>query len=215
MEPTIQNPHGLSMFGSCVVYVDPDYCTVDFAVTRIAAKPDDAAKATSQAASAVAGFLKASQIEQRNFRQSRTEIHIRDGQYIAEIRFNLTIDNLDKVEAILVGVINAGANDVRKVRYRSNRLRDSRTEARQGAFLAALKKAEIMAEAAGVKVGRVIHVEELEVDDLEALEEGDDFQTSGAVNPNTIVVGAAVRVSFTIKGGKTAAATGQFVAFDP
>ena len=215
MEQSIQNPHGISMFGSCVVYVEPDFCTVDFVVSRTAAKPNEASNAAKQAASAVSGFLQKSGIESRDFRQSRVEIGIGEGTYDAEIRFNLSVSDLSKVEPLLVGIINSGANQIRKLRYRSSRLRDARVEARQGAFLAALKKAEVFAEAAGIQVGRTLHIEELDAADLQELEDMDDFQTSGSVNPNTLIVGSAVRVSFMIKGGKTAAATGQFVAFDP
>lgn len=225
LDQSIQNPHGISTFGTCVVRAEPDYATVDFAVFRVEEKPGQASDAVTATANKIRGFLSKSGVGDRKIRESNHVLnpwYTGSGDsrkligYRAEVAFNISVEDISKVDSILVGILDSGANEIFEVRYRTTRLREARAESRQGAFLAALKKAEMYAEAAGVKVGRTIHIEEVDAEQLMAdLDEIDEFQTSGAINPSSIPVTAAVRVSFTIKGGKSAAATGQFVSFDP
>lgn len=220
LQQTIQHPHGISTFGTCVVRVDPDYATIEFTVMRVEPTPEDAARSVRGTSQALQRSIKASGVPERKIRTSHLELDaLSDAgatRYRAEIRFNVTIDEVEAVDTIVVTALKSGANRVDDITYRTSRLREARAEARQGAFLAGLKKAEMYAEAAGVKVGRTIHIEELDPDDIAAnLDEIDEFQTSGGINPGSIAVCAAVRVSFTLKGGQTAAATGQYISFDP
>jgi len=226
---SIRQPHGVTTFGACVVRVDPDYATMNFSVVGLETKASAAVDAARTTASAIHGFLEKSGLDasaRRNGPPRLTEAHeMVDGVrkfvgYRATIAFNITIEDLDRAQAIAVGVADGGAKDVEGLSYRTRRLRDARAEARQGAVLAAFKKAELYSEAAGVQLGRVLHIEDVGPDGLDEfaggtdLSELDEFQTSGAYDPGRIAVHAGVVVSFGIKGaGVTAEVTGQYKTF--
>lgn len=220
MTQVIQTPHGISTHGSCVVRVEADYATLDFRVAQYDANAATASSKVRAMASSIRGLLVKSSVEDRNIRPSRVELKASpDGKkiaYHAEIRFNVMIRDIERVEGVVAALAEAGIWHIESLRYRTSRLREARAEARQGAILAAIKKAELYTEAVGVGVGRVIHIEEVPESELtSAMDEFDEFQTSGTYNPSAIAVRAAVHMAFAIKGGKTSAATGQFVAFDP
>lgn len=219
MDQAVPNPNGVTTFGSCVVHIEPDFATVDLAVSKTTQRPDEAANHVRQIATTLRGYFPRAGVE--SVRASRLELLPiqENGKLLgfhAQVRFNLTIKDLERVDAVIVGGLNAGITDVHGVQFRSSRLREARSEARQGAFLASLKRAEQYAEAAGIKLGRVIHIEEVPEEGLQDhLDEFDEFYTSGAHNPSAIAVRAAVRVVFSIKASKMAAATGTFPAFEP
>lgn len=220
MTQVIQTPHGISTHGSCVVRVEPDYATVDFRVSQYDGQAATASSKVRASGNAVRQLLMKSGIEERYIRPSRVELVVsHEGKKVgfqATLTFNVMVRDLDRVEAVVAGLVEAGAWQIDKLTYRTSRLREARAEARQGAILAAIKKAELYTEAVGVSVGRVIHIEEVPESELTpAMDEFDEFQTSGTHNPSAIPVRAAVHMAFAIKGGTTSAATGQFVAFDP
>ncbi len=220
MTQVIQTPHGISTHGSCVVRVEADYATLDFRVTQYDGNALAASSKARTMTSSVRGLLVKTGVEDRNIRPSRVELlAVNEGKkisYQAEIRFNVMVRDIERVEGVVAALAEAGVWHLDNLRYRTSRLREARAEARQGAILAAIKKAELYTEAVGVGVGRVIHIEEVPESELTAdMDEFDEFQTSGTYNPSAIAVRAAVHMAFAIKGGTTSAATGQFVAFDP
>ncbi len=220
---SIVRPHGISVFGASVVRVEPDYATLDFSLSGSEEKAGPALQTAQNGASGVKGFLKKIGIPEANFRSSRPKINEFAGDsafvgYRATIEFNVTLQDLELVPVAVAGVVDGGARNL-DLRYRTARLNDSRAEAQQAAVLAAFKKAELLAEAAGVEVGRVLHVEDVDPNRLERegddLSEMDHFQTSGAYNPGAVAVRAAVRVSFSIKGAGTPEITGTFGSIPP
>lgn len=215
---SIVKPHGITVFGSSIIRVEPDYATLDFQITGSEEKAGPSLQTAQTGASGVRGFLKKIGVPEANFRSSRPNIQEFAGDsafvgYRATIDFNVTLEDLELVAVAVAGVVDGGARNL-KLRYRTSRLNDSRAEAQQAAVLAASRKAELLAEAAGIEVGRVLHVEDVDPNRLERegddLSEMDHFQTSGAYNPGAVAVRAAVRVSFSIKGAGTPEVTGTF-----
>jgi uncharacterized protein len=69
---------------------------------------------------------------------------------------------LDDVEPLLVDVVAAGANEIEGVDFDVAAKRELRAEARRKAVAAARAKADLYAEAAGVRIGAVLHVEDVD-----------------------------------------------------
>ena len=219
MSQVVPYPNGVTTFGSCVVHIEPDFATLNLGVSKTAKRPEEAAGHVRSVAATLRGYFPRAGVESTRSSRVRLVATPLDGpaeEFEATIQFNLTIKDLERVESVIVGAVGAGVNHLEPAILRSSRLREARAEARQGAFLAALKRAEQYAEAAGIKLGRVIHIEEVADEKLDGdLDELDEFDTSGAINPTSIAVRAAVHVAFSIKASKMAAATGTFPAFDP
>jgi uncharacterized protein YggE len=127
--------------------------------------------------------------------------------YQAEVAFRIVIDALDKVEPVLSAAVDAGANQVTGVRYLTSRLRELRADARRQAVQAARTKAEVYCDAAGVQLGQVIHIEDVNPDSMMLrgghgesvdLSAHDEAAESGALQSGSLVVSAAVMVGFNL-----------------
>jgi uncharacterized protein YggE len=110
------------------------------------------------------------------------------------------------MEDVLVGVVDAGANEIGSVEFRTTRVKEYRAEARRRAVAAAREKAENYCRAAGVSLGNVLHMEDINPETLRGTGEGhtssetpsDDVGPERALAPGSIIVGAAVSIRFAI-----------------
>jgi uncharacterized protein YggE len=102
--------------------------------------------------------------------------------------------------------VDAGAHVIDSVSYKTSRLRELRAEARKGAVEAALSKAEVYASAAGLDIGKALHIEDINPEEIAQrshmpdvdLAEHDEADAPGADGPGSIVVAAAVMVCFAL-----------------
>lgn len=219
-EQSIIQPHGVTVFGSSVIRVEPDFATLDFSIAGTDEKTGAALHSVYAAAGGVADLFRRLGFAETDFRASRPKIHEFAGDsafsgFRATIDFNVTIRDLDLVENAITGAVEGGASNLR-LAYRTSAIREARAEAQQAAVLAAFRKADLIGEAAGIRLGRILHVEDVDPERLERegdnLSEIDYFHTTGAYDPGAVVVRAAVRVSFSIKGTGTPEVTGTFTS---
>jgi uncharacterized protein YggE len=205
---------GVKVFGSAVVWVTPDTASIVVAVSRIEQKPDAAFAKAREGAQAVNTSLHKAGI--KDFGSSRVtlsqEFRYTNGEnrfvgYKAKIEFNVVLRELDKVDTLLTGLIAAGANELTSVTFQTTRLKELRADARRRAVAAAREKAELYCQAAGVTVGSVLAIEDVNPETLSGRSEGhtyreppvvDDTGESGPIDPGAITVGAAVNVVYSI-----------------
>jgi uncharacterized protein YggE len=211
----LQNPFGITAFGSSIIRVEPDVVSIKFTVSRLEKQPKDAFRKAREGAKSVRAYLNQAKVDDVN--SSRITLaqsfKYSDGEqrfvgYTAKIAFHVLIKDLDRVEEILVGIINEGVNEVDSVDYQTSRLKDIRVQARQRAVAASKEKAEIYCDAAGVKLGKVIHIQDVNPDQLRGREghverepQSDDDEPLKAFNPGSITVGGAVLIAFEIESG--------------
>ena len=124
--------------------------------------------------------------------------------YEARVAFNILLHELDRLEEILSGLVDAGVNQVGRFDFQTTRLKELRIQARQQAVAAAREKAEIYCAAAGVSIGPVLHIEDVNPDQLRGREghlqsepQSEDTPPK-AFDPGSIIVGGAVRMAFEI-----------------
>jgi len=82
--------------------------------------------------------------------------------YECQASFSVESGNLDDVQQLLVDVVEAGANEIEGVDFDVAGKPGMRSEARRLAVTAARRKAELYAEAAEVRLGAVLHVEDVD-----------------------------------------------------
>ncbi|MCA9194150.1 MAG: SIMPL domain-containing protein [Planctomycetales bacterium] len=205
---------GIKVFGSAIIRVAPDVASIAVAVTRLEKQPKDAFSKAHTGARAVHDYLKAASIDDvRSSRITLTQEHqYRNGEnkflgYQAKLGYSIVVRDLDRVEELLIGLIEAGANELTSVTFETSRLKVVREDARKRAIAAAREKASVYAIASGVAVGEVILIEDMNPEMLSGRYEGhvhrepviDDPGDVKAVDPGAITVGAAVNVLFEIK----------------
>jgi uncharacterized protein len=213
---SIQRPFGINVFGSSVIRVKPDHAVLSFAVTRTHDKPGEAFAAARKAVDDVRAFLGTSDLGGTDVQTSRPTLRqamrgygdkLEYVGYTARASFQVHVRDLDRLESVLAGVVEAGVDLIEGTDLRSSKLVEVRGEARERALLAARRKAERYAKSACVELGRVLHIEDVNPDDLKSrrghgaeleLGQDDDQAPLGVFDPGCIEVQAAVMVGYAI-----------------
>ena len=215
---TIKNPFGISVFGSALIKTPPDLVSIQASVACTEQKPSEAFSKVRKVAHEVKDFLRRSNIEAFGMSQMTlaAEFAFITGQrkfmgYTARITFQMILRNLDRTEDIVSGLVDSGANEIRSIEFQTSQLKHFRAKARQLAVAAAEEKARIYAEAAGVSIGDVLHIEDVNPRILPGRGEGhvqqepvvDNDSDKQTLDPGAIEVGAAVVLAFNLSGKKT------------
>lgn len=212
---SLRSTHCIRVFGSAVVRVAPDVASILVAVSRIEQKPEAAFSKAREGAQAVNSLLHKAGM--KDFGSSRitlsSEFRYSNGEnrfvgYKSRIEFNVLVREIDRMEVLLSGLIGAGANELTSVTFQTTRLKEFRADARRRAITAAREKAQLYCEAAGVALGTVLAIEDVNPEVLTGRSEGhtfrepaavDDSGEPGAIDPGAITVGAAVNVVYQIE----------------
>jgi uncharacterized protein YggE len=206
----IERPWGITAYGHATAQVDPDHAVLRLAINRLDIKPDKALQATSGAVAAMRQVLRRRDVPDSAVTSSRTSIRsVWDGGmadrrfrgHQCRAEFSVRIAQLEEVEPVLVELVSAGADEILGVNYDTSRTRAVRAEARKDAVAAAEAKARLYAQAAGVGLGPVVHIEDLNPDQPAAAAYRGGAAAGGASTdfaPGQITVSASVVLGFQI-----------------
>jgi uncharacterized protein YggE len=210
---SIQTPLGINVFGSATMRISPNVVSLSFSVENVADHPRDAFRITHESAQQVRAYLSEANIAELGVShiQLNEAIDYVNGQtkflgYRATLDFNVLIMALNQLEEILSGLVDAGINRISGVSYQTTELKEIRAEARRRAVKAAHDKAQLYCNEAGVALGKVIHLEDINPDVLSQFAGHhtvretpiDDEGPVEAYDPGSIIVKAAVMVTFEI-----------------
>lgn len=208
---SIQRPSGINVFGSHLIRVEPDYASVRFTVAATAAQPKDSFDEVAAAVAEVRRVLGAAGVAEADVRSSRIALelafegygeHRRAAGYQATRSFQIFARDLAGVEPLLVALVDAGAKLIQSVNYKSSRMRELRAQAREGAVRAARVKAETYAATAGVRVGRPLHIEDINPDETSRRSHAPDVDleghSEGTAGAGSITIAGAVMICFSI-----------------
>lgn len=216
MQQFITHPQGISVFGSSRLHAVPDVAEVSFACSEVRPSPGDAFEVVKASSGRVSAFLAGAGLAGTDVRAS--SVHLSDARrgygadetflgYRATIAYRMLVNDLTRLEALLGGCIEAGANRLEGVTHTTRRLAELRAEARRRAVAVARAKAELYAEAARVTLGPVLHLEDRNPAELRQewghggagpdLVAG-DVELNGATPPGSIEVAAGVNVLYAI-----------------
>jgi uncharacterized protein YggE len=202
----VERPWGITAFGAASVKAVPDLVLVRFKIVRVEQVPAAAFEAVRAAVRAVRAALREHGIGDAAVEGSRldlkTAIEYVDGArkfvgYQCQAAFAVQSGALDDVEPLLVDVVAAGANEIEGVDFDVVAKRELRAEARRKAVAAARAKVDLYAEAAGVRVGAVLHVEDVDPEEQPSRSRYRSHAEAAATTaqdlaPGHVVVSAAV-----------------------
>lgn len=210
-QQAITSPIGITVFGSATKRVHPDLVSIRGYASSLEQKPSDAFSKAKRSARAVQGYL--ATVQNAEFGVSRAALtrqtkYVNGAQqfagYYAAISFRISLTELDRADEIATELVAAGMNEIERISFETSKLKEERAEARRMAVAAAIEKAENYCSAAGVALGPVIHIEDVNPVVLRGHEghvrgpaaEQDDEH--GALDPSLIEIGGAVLASFKI-----------------
>jgi uncharacterized protein len=164
-------PATLTVSGSSTVAVVPDMATVSLGVTTIADSAAAAMKANSDSVAAVMERLKATGIEDRDIQTSNLSLNpnwVSNSSgtaneiqgYTATNMLTIRVRDLAKTGAVLDAAITDGANTLNGLTFGLQNPRPTEDEARKAAVTDAMARAKLLADAAGVKLGPILSMNE-------------------------------------------------------
>lgn len=164
----------ISVAGEGEVSVAPDMAILTLSVVREADTAREALSASNEAMKQVLAGLKAAGIAERDLQTAGLNIQPRYTQpgpqakpqapkisgYSASNALTVRIRDLSAVGAILDKTISLGVNQGGDISFVNDDLKPSLTEARKRAVTDAMARARTLADAASVKLGRILSIEE-------------------------------------------------------
>lgn len=160
----------LQVTGTGTVSQAPDQASVSAGVVTVAASAGEAMRQNARQMTAAFKALKAAGIADRDIQtsqmslqpqrdyQNRTKPRITGYQVSNTVRARTT--NLNNVGPMLDALVGAGINSINGVNFSIKDAKNAKGKARHEAILAARAKAESMANAAGVRLGRILSLSE-------------------------------------------------------
>jgi uncharacterized protein YggE len=210
-DATIQAPWGVSAYGAASVKAAPDLVRIRLAVERIEPSPKEAFEAGQANVAALRSVLRGHDIPDAAVSASRLRLssawegYGKDRQFLGykcEATFTIESGNLDGLQQLLIDVVAAGVNRVDEVDFDVHAKGELRAQARRAAVQAARAKAQLYAEAAGVRLGQVLHIQDVDPESV-GNERYRGHGGGGATSeedlaPGHVVVSAAVVLGFSL-----------------
>ncbi|GAA2035129.1 SIMPL domain-containing protein [Catenulispora yoronensis] len=214
MTQSIKKPWGISVFGAASVDAAPDLARLRLACNQTEPTPAAAFAATRAATTAIREALRDRGVADAGISSSRLNLstawryqegtRIQAG-YDCSVSFVIEIRDLDSLEQVLIDAVAAGANSVEAVEFDVSTKKELRAKARAKAVAAAREKGALYAEAAGVELGPVVHIEDVDSDALVNTYRSHTRDSAGGdaesnLTPGRITVQAAVHLGFALAG---------------
>ncbi|MET8445788.1 SIMPL domain-containing protein [Streptomyces sp. NPDC005209] len=211
MTETIDRPWGISVFGAGSVRVEPQLARVKLTVDVLETAPDEAFQKAGAAVARLREVLRGHGIADAAVSGSRLKLSSEyDGYggdrkflgYRCQASYSIETEALDALQQLIVDAVDAGAHRVDHVEFDVRDKPALRDEARRKAVAAARRKAEVYTEAAGVPLGTVLHITDV---DAESLGHGryhghggGGGSSAGDLAPGMVEVSAGVLLGFSL-----------------
>lgn len=211
MTETIKEPWGLSVFGAGSVRVEPQLVRVKLTVDVLEPQPDKAFQEAGAAVARLREVLRGHRIPDASVSGSRLKLSSDYDGYGGERKFLgyrcrasyvIETEALDDLQQLIVDAVDAGAHQIDSVEFDVHDKPALRDEARRQAVAAARRKAEVYTEAAGVRIGPVVHIQDVDSESYEFRQYrghgGGGGNSSGDLAPGMVEVSAGVLLGFAL-----------------
>ncbi|MUN39368.1 SIMPL domain-containing protein [Actinomadura litoris] len=211
-DPKISEPWGVATFGAATIAAEPDFARVKVELACIEQSPAEAFQAAQRVITAFRAVLRSHQIPDAGVAPSHLKLAThyeyspaletrRKAGFKCEADYEIETAAIESLQQLMTEIVDAGVDRINGIEFDVRTKRALRAQARRDAVGAARAKAELYAEAAGIELGRVLHIEDVDPERLKTYSHGG---VSGGVEedfaPGQIVVTAAVAMGFAIDG---------------
>lgn len=209
MTETIREPWGLSVFGAGSVRVEPQLVRVKLAVDVLEPSPDGAFQEAGTAVTRLREVLRRHGIPDTSVSGSRltlsSEYNGYGGErtfagYRCQASYSVETGALDDLQRLIVDAVEAGAHRIDSVEFDAHDKPAMRDEARRRAVAAARRKADVYTEEAGVRLGPVVHIQDVDAESLVQYRGhgGGGGGSAGDLAPGMVEVSAGVVLGFAL-----------------
>ncbi|MFE4452819.1 SIMPL domain-containing protein [Streptomyces sp. NPDC056796] len=209
---SIESPWGVSVFGAASVEAAPDLARLRVAISQTENQPGEAFAATRSGVNRIREVLRGHEIPETAVSTSRLNLSSQWSYgnertflgYECTASFVIELRELDVLETVLIDVVDAGANEVQAVEFDVRAKKELRARARTAAVTAAREKAALYAEAAGAQLGPVIHIKDVDAEQMQSYRSHSSHRSGGDegdLTPGRVTVSAGVVLGLSLIGG--------------
>ena len=158
----------ITVTGSAVVTLEADYAQISVGVSTSAKTVDEASKQNAEAIHTVIEALKAAGVQEDDIATSNYSVHAEydysslSGQklsgYNVTNQLNVIIRDMEHIGATLDKATAAGANNIYNIQFLSTKADEAQDEATAYAVQDAMRRAKLLAEAAGLQLGSIVSI---------------------------------------------------------
>ncbi|MET9356360.1 SIMPL domain-containing protein [Streptomyces sp. NPDC006617] len=208
MTQAIEEPWGISVFGSGTVRAEPSLARVRPAVDVLEPSPEQAFRQAGEAVARLREVLRRHGVPDASVSGSRLGLSSEyDGHgggrrllgYRCQASYSVETGALDDLERLIADVVEAGAHRIDGVEFDVRDRPALLDEARRRAVAAARRKAQVYAEAADARLGPVLHIQDVESEPVAAFRASAGGGPPGALAPGAVEVSARVVLGFSLR----------------
>ncbi|OYQ42502.1 hypothetical protein CHU92_03970 [Flavobacterium cyanobacteriorum] len=154
----------INVSGEGKVKVTPDRAVITIGVENTGNDAAEVKKKNDTAVDAIIKYLKANNIAAQDYQTQRVylnrnyDYNKKKYNFVASQTIVITLKDLSKYDTLMMGMVDAGANTITGVEFRTSKLAQYESEARTKAVQQARLKANDYAAALGQKAGKAIVV---------------------------------------------------------
>ncbi|MFE1991039.1 SIMPL domain-containing protein [Streptomyces parvulus] len=209
MTKAIEEPWGVSVSGTGTVRAEPGLARVQPAVDVLECSPERAFQQAGAAVARLREVLRRHGVPDAAVSGSRLGLSSEyDGHgserrllgYRCQASYSVETRALDDLERLITDIVDAGAHRIDGVEFDVLDEQALRDEARRRAVAVARRKAQVYAEAADVRLGPVLHIQDVEGEPFahfRAAKAGGGG--AGALAPGAVEVSAEVVLGFSLR----------------
>lgn len=161
-QQTQQQIPQVTVSGEGKVTVKPDYVVIKLGVENTGKEAADVKKINDETIDKVIKFIKTFGIPTSDFQTTNVSLNKnynyekKTYSYVANQSLSITLKDVTKYDALMMGLVNQGINDINEVEFKSTKIEEYKSTARKEAIKSAKRKAEDYASTLGQKVGKAI-----------------------------------------------------------
>lgn len=192
---------------------EPDQARITSGVSTEASTAREALTSNSDAMNKVISELKAKGIDAKDIQTASFSVepvmdYSKDGQppklrgYRVSNQVVVLVRNLDNLGSVLDELVTAGANQIQGLAFEVSKAETLKDEARKNAIANALRRAKLLAAAAGADVGEVVQISEETTPDMPVVYAAPRFakaQASVPIERGTSTLEARVTTTWRLK----------------
>ncbi|MDV6168555.1 SIMPL domain-containing protein [Flavobacterium sp. DG1-102-2] len=154
----------ISVAGEGKIKVAPDQADITIGVENTGADAAEVKKKNDATVDAVIKYLKGIKLASEDYQTQRVNLNRnydynkKKYNYVASQTIVIHLKDLSKYDSMMMGLVDAGVNNIQGVEFRTSKLAQYESEARVKAVAQAKQKAGDYAGALGQKVGKAIVV---------------------------------------------------------
>jgi len=203
----------INVSGEGKIKVTPDYAIISIGVENTGADAAEVKKKNDQTVDAVIKYLKNFKIVPADYQTKQVYLHKnydynkKKTSFVASQQISVTLRDLTKYDAMMMGLVDTGINNIQGVEFKSTKLTQYESEARKEAVLQAKAKAQDYASALNQKAGKALLISDNSQTNypmprmyaMAAMKEGADAMPQETLAIGEIEIIANVTVSFILE----------------